>query len=64
MGSPVALCVHTSLHAGMVEEEERCALVMRYYRNGSVSQVFKNGKYRTVSQATRVKFAFQVCGGG
>ncbi len=57
----VCLCVYVChTHAGMVDEEERCALVMRYYRNGSVSQVFRNGQYACVPQAARVKFAFQV----
>ncbi len=48
------------LSTGMVDEEERCALVMRYYRNGSVSEVFKNGKYETVSELSRLKYALQV----
>ncbi len=49
--------------AGIVDEPERHALVMRYYKRGTLAQAFQHSSYQALDMAARVHMAHQVATG-
>ena len=49
------------LHAGLVDDGTHTALVMRYYKRGTVSAAMCKPEYRELDMAQRLKMALQVC---